>query len=68
MPDQTLDFGTLFLDQEADDEDATSLAEMLHALDKAMTGRDAAVGRQKQAFKAADVADAINSPSPDALC
>jgi hypothetical protein len=66
MPDRVLDFGKLFLDQEADDEDATSLAEMLHALDHAMAGRDAAVGRQKQPFRSADVADAINSPSVDA--
>jgi hypothetical protein len=65
VPDQALDFGTLFLDQEADDEDATSLAEALHSLDKAM----AAMGRPAQPFKAADVADAINatSISADAL-
>ena len=32
LPDQVLDFGKLFLDQEADDEDATGLAECLHSL------------------------------------
>ena len=47
MPEQVLDFGTLFLDQEADDEDATSLAEMLYALDQAMAERDTSLGRQK---------------------
>jgi hypothetical protein len=60
VPDQVLDFGSLFLDQEAEDEDATSLAEMLHALDEAMAGRNAALGRQKQPFKAGDVAGVIN--------
>jgi hypothetical protein len=60
-----VDFGTLFLAQEADDEDATSLAEMLHALDEAAASRAAASGRQKQPFKSADVADAINSNAID---
>jgi hypothetical protein len=63
MPDQALDFGTLFLDQEGDDEDATSLAEALHSLEKAMADADAAMGRLAQPFKAADVADAINATS-----
>jgi hypothetical protein len=61
VPDQVLDFGTLFLEQEADDEDATSLGEMLYALDRVMEQRDAAIGCRKQAFKASDVADVINS-------
>jgi hypothetical protein len=51
-----LDFGKLFLDQEADDEEATSLVEMLHALGDAMASRSAAVGRRDRDFKAADVA------------
>jgi hypothetical protein len=59
-PDQALDFGSLFLDQEAEDEDATSLAEMLHALDLAMADRDAALGCRKRPFKASDVAEMIN--------
>jgi hypothetical protein len=66
MPDRALDFGTLFLDQEADDEDATSLAEALHSLDKAMADADAAMGRPAQPFKAADVDDAINATSINA--
>jgi hypothetical protein len=66
MPDQALDFGSLFLDQEADDEDATSLAEALRSLEKIMADADAAMGRQKQRFKAADVADAINATSANA--
>jgi hypothetical protein len=64
--DRVLDFGKLFLDQEADDEEATSLAEMLHALDDAMASRSAAVGRRDRDFKAADVADAINADAIDA--
>jgi hypothetical protein len=63
---EALNFGTLFLDQEADDEDATSLAEALHALEKAMGGADAAMGRNPQPFKASDVADAINATSINA--
>jgi hypothetical protein len=66
MPEKPLDFGTLFLDQEADDEDATNLAEALHSLDKTMADAEAALGRQKQPFKAADVADAINAASINA--
>jgi hypothetical protein len=65
MPDQALDFGTLFLDQEADDEDATSLAEALHSLGKAMAAA-AAMGRPAQLFKAAHVADAINATAINA--
>jgi hypothetical protein len=50
-----VEFGTLFLNQEADDEEATSLAEMLVALDEIMKGRPlAALG-----FTAAEVAKAI---------
>jgi hypothetical protein len=63
---EVLAFDSLFLDQEAEDEDAASLAEMLHALDEAMADRCAAVGRQKQPFKAADAADAINASSLNA--
>jgi hypothetical protein len=51
VPDEPkLDFQTLFLDQEADDEDATSLAEALNALARIMT----------KEFKASDVAEKIN--------
>jgi hypothetical protein len=51
VPDEPkLDFQTLFLDQEADDEDATSLAEALDALARIMT----------KEFKASDVAEKIN--------
>jgi hypothetical protein len=52
-----LDFGRLFLDQEADDEDATSFAEALHSLKKIMADG---------LFKAADVAGVINDFSPNA--
>ena len=64
IPDQALDFSSMFLKQEADDEDSTSLAEMLYSLDKGIADRDAALGRPKQArreFKAVDVADMINA-------
>jgi hypothetical protein len=61
-----VDYGKLFLDQEADDEDATSLAEMLAALSEGMQSRDAAVGRKPQPSKATDVADAINGNPGDA--
>jgi hypothetical protein len=66
VPEQTLDFGTLFLDQEADEEDATSLAEALNSLNKVMADADAAMGRPAQPFKAADVAAAINAASINA--
>jgi hypothetical protein len=56
-PDQGLDFCNLFLDQEADDEDATSLAEAIHSLNEVMA--------QKQPFKASDVVKAINDFSDD---
>jgi hypothetical protein len=46
-----VDFGKLFLDQEADDEDATSVADALHSLKKIMGDGP---------FKAADVAGAVN--------
>jgi hypothetical protein len=52
-----LDFGRLFLDQEADNEDATSFAEALHSLKKIMADG---------LFKAADVAGVINDFSPNA--
>jgi hypothetical protein len=61
-----LDFGALFLDQEADDEDATSLAEMLVALDAGMAARDAAMGRHRGPFKASDVAEMVNAETRDA--
>jgi hypothetical protein len=67
LPEHALDFGTLFLDQEGEDEDATSLAEMLHALCEMMTSRDADVGRRPQPFKATDVADAINAADANAI-
>jgi hypothetical protein len=63
MRDQGLDFGSVFLDQEADDEDATSLADVLRSLERIMADADAAMGRPAQPFKAADVADAINATS-----
>jgi hypothetical protein len=85
LPKQPIDFGVLFLDQEGEDEDATSLAEMLAALSKLMTSRDTTRGASEdteewtsqdttegrsqdtaqvqstQLFKAAYVANAINS-------
>jgi hypothetical protein len=68
VPEQVLDFGGLFLDQEADDEEATSLAEMLAALDEAMRSRAEAAGRAHKSFTAADVAAALtNSADEDAL-
>jgi hypothetical protein len=60
-----LDLGALFLQQEEGDEDATSLAEMLVALSAWMVARDGAFGREPQPFKAADLATAINSATPD---
>jgi hypothetical protein len=53
MPDKPdlPDFGTLFLDQEADEEDAESLADLLDALDRAYP----------YGFKAADIAERINT-------
>jgi hypothetical protein len=62
LPEEpVVDFGTLFLDQEGEDEEATSLAEMLAALEETMKSRAAAVGRTPGAFTAADVAAALNS-------
>jgi hypothetical protein len=54
-----LDFGSLFLDQEAGDEDAIGVAEFLHALGKVMA-------RGAKPFKASEVADAINHWQKDA--
>jgi hypothetical protein len=67
LPEQTLDFGTLFLEQEGEDEDVTSLGEMLHALREMMASRDTVVGRRPQPFKATDVTDAINAADADAI-
>jgi hypothetical protein len=66
LPDQVLEFTTLFLDQEADDEDATSLAEVLDALDAIMAERSTALGRTVQAFKAADLVEILNAMSINA--
>jgi hypothetical protein len=66
VPDHVLDFSALFLDQEAGDEDETSLSEALHALDEVMADHDVALGRPKQPFKAAEVADLINATLADA--
>jgi hypothetical protein len=63
---EPLDFGTLFLAQEADEEDAADLGEALDAFSKGMSSRDAAVGRRPQPSKATDVADAINGNPGDA--
>jgi hypothetical protein len=60
-----LDLGALFLQQEEGDEDATSFAEMMVALSAWMVARDGAFGREPQPFKAADLATAINSATPD---
>jgi hypothetical protein len=62
VPEQVLDFGALFLEQEADEEDAASLAEALDALqvsiaDKATEG--------KKSFKAADVCALVNTSSDE---
>jgi hypothetical protein len=57
LPDHVLDFGSLFLSQEDDEEDAASLAEALDALDVRMAAQG------KTPFKAADVCDLINAPS-----
>jgi hypothetical protein len=57
VPDPVLDFGTLFLDQEEDEEEAASLAEALDALDVRMAAQG------KTPFKAADVCELINAPS-----
>ena len=56
MPDQALDFGSLFLDQETDDEDATELGEALCSLNKVMAA---------EPFKAVDLANAITLKDDD---
>jgi hypothetical protein len=61
-----LDFGTLFLGQEAGEEDAVSLAEALIALAETMKSRDLAAGRTPQPYKATDVTAALNATSLDA--
>jgi hypothetical protein len=65
VPDQVLDFANLFLDQEADDDEATSLGEMLEALEYAMGNRAAEMGRSHigLTFAAAEIAEVINAPS-----
>jgi hypothetical protein len=54
IPDQMLDFGALFLDQEAGDDDAASLGETLEALD------DFASLRGAPEFGASDVVELLN--------
>jgi hypothetical protein len=61
-----LDFGILFLGQEASEEDAVSLAEALIALTETMKSRDLAAGRTPQPYKATDVTAALNATSLDA--
>jgi hypothetical protein len=50
------DFGTLFLDQEAEEEDAADLGEVLDALERSCCG--------KGYCKASDVAELINTRGP----
>jgi hypothetical protein len=59
VPDQVLDFGALFLNQEADEEDAASLADALDALATRMGAQG------KTVFKASDVCHLINAPSDE---
>src|SRR6266404_1740952 len=65
VPDQTIDFANLFLDQEADDDEATSLGQTLEALEYAMGNRAAEMGRSIKGltFTAAEIAEVINAPS-----
>jgi hypothetical protein len=64
LPEQpVVDFGAMFLEQEGEDEEATSVGEMLTSLAEAMTSRDAALGRTPGPFMAADVASVINPSS-----
>jgi hypothetical protein len=65
VPDQTIDFANLFLDQEADDDEATSLGQTLEALEYAMGNRAAEMGRSSIGliFAAAEIAEVINAPS-----
>jgi hypothetical protein len=64
LPEQpVVDFGAMFLEQEGEDEEATSVGEMLASLSEAMTSRDAGLGRVPGPFTAADVAAAINPSS-----
>ena len=65
VPDQTLDFANLFLDQESDDDEATSLGQTLEALEYAMGNRAAEMGRSPKelTFAAAEIAEVINAPS-----
>jgi hypothetical protein len=64
LPEQpVVDFGAMFLEQEGEDEEATSLAEMLASLNEAMKSRDAAMGRTPRPFTSADVAAVINPSS-----
>jgi hypothetical protein len=60
IPDQVLDFGSLFINQDSEDEDATSLWEMLEAMHCAMNAYARSVGRQVNDFKASDVAYVLN--------
>jgi hypothetical protein len=60
VPDQVLDFSALFVDQEGEDEDATSLGEMLEALTHAAADYAYAVGRQSKDLKASDVVYMLN--------
>ena len=68
VPDQTLDFASLFLDQEADDDEANSLGQMLEALEYAMGNRAAEMGRSPKGltFTAAEIAEVINAPTQTA--
>jgi hypothetical protein len=68
LPEQpAIDFGTLFLDQEGDDEEATSLGEMLAVLGETMKSRDITAGRKPEPFTAAEVAAALNSADASTL-
>jgi hypothetical protein len=62
---EPLDFGSLFLVQEADEEDAADLGETLQALDKMMKGRNASIGRWSGWFSAGDCAGYITSHPED---
>ena len=68
IPDQTIDFANLFLDQKADNDETTSLGQTLEALEYAMGNRAAEMGRSIKGltFTAAEIAEVINAPSQTA--
>jgi hypothetical protein len=65
VPDQVLDFARVFLNQESDEDEASSLGAMLQALEDLMAKRNAAIGRNSLTFTANEIAEATNAASPE---